>query len=131
VLELPDSEPLQRSSDGSIQLTNASFGWPTKPPAVYSVTAKGTTCTPVTGGQQPALLQQGELVESVDGQKKGRTDVRVRTKDGSKNGWVKLSALKKLPAPKLADWVDPAAGVAELNLHVTQGELVLISGVTP
>jgi ABC-type multidrug transport system fused ATPase/permease subunit len=72
--------------------------------------------------------QAGEHVESVDRQKNTTGHVRVRTADGATNGWVKLSALKKLPKPSLADWPKPVAGIAGVDLSIAQGELVLISG---
>ena len=54
--------------------------------------------------------------------------VRVETADGKSNGWVELSALKKLPEPKIADWPAPDAAIAGIDLQIAQGELVLISG---
>jgi ABC-type multidrug transport system fused ATPase/permease subunit len=127
MFELPDSEPLKRSSDGSIRLTDASFGWPTKPPTAYKVKADGTACAPLAAGEASSTLHEGDVVESVDGQKKDES-VRVKTKDGQANGWVKAAALKKLPDKKLGDWPEPSPGIAGVNLHITQGELVLISG---
>ena len=131
VLELPDSVPLERSVDGSIQATGAAFGWPAKPPVGYTVTAKDAVCTP-DGKAESVMLQEGDVVQSVDDQKQGTEgidqSVRVKTADDAANGWVKLTALKKLPEPKLADWAAPSAGVSGVDLHIKQGELVLISG---
>lgn len=129
VLALPDSEPLERTVDGSIRLSNASFGWPMRPPTQYTVKANDTPCDSVTeGDKENAALQAGDVVASVDGQQKGRGQVRVQTADGSSNGWVQLSALEKIPEPELSDWPNPSAGVAGIDLHIAQGELVLVSG---
>jgi ABC-type multidrug transport system fused ATPase/permease subunit len=177
ILLLPDAEPLQRSADGTIRLSQASFGWPVKPPQRYEVTAKGDTpCVPAAaskanadaavaskanadaadaadadadadvdadanananangaeateseGDLVPSTLQAGDVVESVDDQKTDTT-VRVRSVGGKHNGYVELSALKKLPPPKHADWAAPKAVVAELDVEITPGELVLVSG---
>ena len=127
MFELPDAEPLTHTSDGSIQLKNASFGWPAKPPAAYSVKAKDTVCQPLEASAAELTLAEGELVESVDGQKNSDS-VRVKTKDGKANGWVKKSALKELPEKPLAEWPDPSPGIESVDLYISQGELVLISG---
>ena len=127
VLELPDAVPLERTVDGSIQLKGAAFGWPAKPPVAYTVTKKDTPCTP-DGKADPVMLQEGDVVHSVDDQKQGTEAVRVKTADDKANGFVKLKALKKLPEPKLEDWAAPTAGIAGIDLHIKQGELVLISG---
>jgi hypothetical protein len=58
--------------------------------------------------------QIGDIVEPVDEQKAGET-VRVKSAYG-KEGTVRLSALKKLPSPKLEDWPAPAAAVADVDL---------------
>ena len=41
---------------------------------------------------------------------------------------VKLSELKKLPLTRHEDWVAPKPSIADVDLHIAQGELVLISG---
>lgn len=131
--ELPDSQPLKRTADGSIRLQGASFGWPVKPPTKYSVKANDTPVTAVTEGELSCPpLQEGQIVSSVDGQK-NRDSVRVCTAvctegGGGTNGWVKLSALAPMPEPSLAEWPAPATSVAEVDLLIQQGELVLISG---
>ena len=119
VLALPDAEPLSRTTDGTIKLAHASFGWPAKPPQTYEVTA-------ATEPGESFAAQVGDTVEGVDEQKAGET-VRVKSADG-KEGNMKLSALKKLPSPKLEDWPAPAPAVADVDLEISQGELVLISG---
>lgn len=63
----------------------------------------------------------------MDDQKKDDT-VRVRTVDGKTDGYVKLAELKKLPTVKHEDWVAPSPSIADVDLHINQGELVLISG---
>lgn len=130
VLALPDAPPLQHTADGSIQLTNASFGWPIKPPAKYKVKSDGTSCLSVTNGVQAdaVLLRAGDLVVGVDGQKKGRDQVRVQSMDGTSNGWVKVAALEKLPEPEITDWPAPSPEITECDLHIEKGELVLVSG---
>ena len=77
VLALPDATPLQHTADGSIQLTDASFGWPMKPPAKYRVKTDGALCSSVTEGDQAGAvpLRAGDLVVGVDGQTKGREQV--------------------------------------------------------
>lgn len=130
VLALPDATPLQHTADGSIQLTNASFGWPMKPPAKYEVKIDGTSCSSVTEGDvaNTVLLRAGDLVVGVDGQTNGRDQVRVTSTNGVKNGWVRLSALEKLPAPAVEDWMAPSPAITECDLHIEKGELVLVSG---
>ena len=39
-----------------------------------------------------------------------------------------MSALKQLPDLEIDAWPTPDAGIADINLHITQGELVLVSG---
>jgi hypothetical protein len=131
-----------RSADGSISARGASFGWPVKPPDAYKVKAKDTPCEDVLSGQKlPRLLQPGEVLHSVDGQKQGTEAVRVRSAAASSasseaaaaaapavDGWVKLAALEKLPAPPLAEWAPPQPGIAGMELDIAPGELVLVSG---
>ena len=38
---------------------------------------------------------------------------------------VKLSELKKLPLTRHEDWVAPKPSIADVDLHIAQGELVL------
>eukprot|EP01043_Picozoa_sp_COSAG02_P009580 COSAG02_NODE_327_length_24561_cov_92.867754_19_plen_797_part_00 len=127
MFELPDAEPLKRSSDGAIRLGDAAFGWPTKPPTRYSVAANGTVCTPLAPSGITVTLRQGDVVASVDGQKNDDS-VRVQTEDGGADGWIKTSALKQLPDLEIQDWPTPAPGIADISLQITQGELVLVSG---
>lgn len=127
MFELPDADPLRRSSDGAIRLDHAAFGWPTKPPARYAIVASDAVCAPLTSTRASVVLRQGDVVESVDGQKNDDS-VRVRTKDGQADGWIKTSALKQLPDVKIEDWPAPPPGIADVNLCITQGELVLVSG---
>ncbi len=130
VLALPDATPLAHTADGSIQLTDASFGWPMKPPAKFKVKTDGTSCSSVTEGvlADAVLLCAGDLVVGVDGQKKGRDQVRVKSMDGVRNGWVKVAALEKLPQPDIKDWPAPSPEVMQCDLRIEKGELVLVSG---
>ena len=127
ILALPDAPPVARTDDGSLRLASATFGWPVKPPQAYKL--KDATGTLDNGD----ALAVGDVVESVDNQKDG-SKVRVRPvgggagPGGSEAGWVPLSALDKLPEPPLAEWPAALPGIAELDLHITKGELVLISG---
>eukprot|EP01052_Picozoa_sp_SAG31_P004097 SAG31_NODE_166_length_21670_cov_22.507719_15_plen_245_part_00 len=128
MFELPYGDVLDRTADGSIVLKDASFGWPVKPPTKYTVLAKDTAITPISDGD-PEIepLEAKETVYSVDGQK-NRDSLRVRTEDGKKNGWVKKSALKQLPDEGFEKWERPKASISDVDLRITQGELVLISG---
>ena len=129
VLELPDATPLERTSDGTIDLNGAAFGWPAKPPTTYTVAANDTPCSSTKGEVSDAvLLQSGDIVKAIDGQKDGMKSIRVETADGKSNGWVELTALKVLPEPKIVDWPAPEAAIAGIDLQIAQGELVLISG---
>ena len=76
-MDKPHGVPHQHTADGSIQLTDASFGWPMKPPAKYRVKADGALCSSVTEGDQAGAvpLRAGDLVVGVDGQTKGRDQV--------------------------------------------------------
>ena len=125
ILALPDAEPLERSTDGSITLTRASFGWPIKPVHTYEVETNGTECETDSG--VTTTLAKGTIVRGVEDQTKGKA-VRVETADGESDGYVAISALKKLPLPKHADWTPPSPAVADVNLMIAKGELVLVSG---
>ena len=128
LLELPDSAPMERTPDGSIRAQGAAFGWPAKPPATYTVTEEETPCKQ-DGQGEPVLLKAGDVVQACEnGEQEGKESARVRTADGDTSGWVKLAALKKMPEPKLSDWPAPSAGIADVDLHIEEGELVLISG---
>ncbi len=126
ILELPDSVPLERTADSSIRLTKATFGWPLKPPTSYEVTTKDTVCKQDEGQQEDALLQIGEIVLSC--QQEGKDSVLVETENKKTKGTVELSALKKVPEPDISRWPAPLASIADVDLHIKHGELVLISG---
>ena len=77
---MPDALPLDRSTDGGIVLSGASFGWPVKPPVQFSVKADETpfkSASDDSGALLPPLAV-GTVVESVDGQKIGE-QTRVMT----------------------------------------------------
>jgi len=66
---------------------------------------------------EPFISKNDHFTETGSGQTQGN----------SKTGPVFLR-LKQLPAPKHEDWEPPAPSIEGVDLHIAQGELVLVSG---
>ena len=97
VLELPDSEPLSRTADGSIRLQGASFGWPTKPPAQYTVKANGTPCKAVTdGGVQRDAVNVGARLVRHPRRAVGGAGPRRRNRVGRREGRAPVGVGERL-----------------------------------
>ena len=134
VLALPNADPVPRTQDGTIKLTDAVFGWPCKPPDAYSINTNDTAWRPrvaAEGGGEAAAttapLQKGEEVTHVDGKQEPGDELLV-VRAGGAEGFVAKRGVTKLPAKKLADWDAASPAIAGVNLDIEQGELVLVSG---
>lgn len=127
ILRLPEAPPLNRSDDGTIHLTDASFGWPVKPATRYKVTTStGAVAFHSDNVESSTVsLKLGSQLSSVEDQTSGS---KVRVMHEGMDLWVESKDVTKLPEIPPAEWSSPAPSISGCNLQVKPGELVLVSG---